>query len=75
MARLRVGTDIGGTFTDLCVLEEERGQFFNLKVPSTPRDLTQGVMRALEDFFHNGRSPTETTLLFHATTVATNALF
>ena len=74
MARFRVGTDIGGTFTDLCVLEEERGEFFNLKVPTTPRDLTQGVMEALENFFQTGRSPGEATLLFHATTVATNAL-
>jgi N-methylhydantoinase A len=74
MARFRVGTDIGGTFTDLCVLEEEQGQFFNLKVPSTPRDLTQGVMEVLGDFFHSGRSPAEATFLFHATTVATNVL-
>jgi N-methylhydantoinase A len=74
MARFRVGTDIGGTFTDLCVLDEEQGEFFNLKVPTTPRDLTQGVMRSLESFFKNGRAPGEVTLLFHATTVATNAL-
>ncbi|MGH7817176.1 MAG: hydantoinase/oxoprolinase N-terminal domain-containing protein, partial [Candidatus Binatia bacterium] len=74
MARYRVGTDIGGTFTDLCVLDEEGGEFFNLKVLSTPKDLTQGVMEALETFFQNGRAPDDTTLLFHATTVATNAL-
>ena len=35
MASYRIGTDIGGTFTDLCVLEEERGEFFNLKVATT----------------------------------------
>jgi N-methylhydantoinase A len=74
MARYRIGTDIGGTFTDLCVLEEEAGEFFNLKVLTTPKDLTQGVIEALETFFHDGRTPDDTTLLFHATTVATNAL-
>ena len=74
MARFRVGTDIGGTFTDLCVLEEEQGECFNLKVPTTPRDLTQGVMESLESFFQTGRAPEEATLVFHATTVATNAL-
>jgi N-methylhydantoinase A len=36
MARYRIGTDIGGTFTDLCILEEESGEFFNLKVLTTP---------------------------------------
>jgi N-methylhydantoinase A len=74
MARYRVGTDIGGTFTDLCILEEERQEFFNLKVPTTPRDFTQGVMESLDSFFQNGRSPDEVSLFFHATTVATNAL-
>ncbi|MBI2991214.1 MAG: hypothetical protein HYY47_03630, partial [Deltaproteobacteria bacterium] len=43
MSRLRIGIDIGGTFTDLCVLEEETGEVFNLKVLSTPADLTRGV--------------------------------
>ena len=74
MARYRIGTDIGGTFTDLCILEEEGGEFFNLKVLTTPRDLAQGVIEALETFFHGGRAPEDTTSLFHATTVATNAL-
>jgi N-methylhydantoinase A len=74
MARYRVGTDIGGTFTDLCVLEEETGDFFNLKVSTTPKDFTQGVIESLEHFFQNGRTPGDVSLLFHATTVATNAL-
>jgi N-methylhydantoinase A len=70
----RVGTDIGGTFTDLCVLDEERGESFNLKVPTTPGDLTVGVMEALNEFFRGSRAPADVSLLFHATTVATNAL-
>jgi len=74
VARFRVGTDIGGTFTDLCVLDEERGEFVNLKVPTTPKDLTEGVLEALETFFENDHSPDDVTLLFHATTIATNAL-
>lgn len=74
MSRLRIGIDIGGTFTDLRVLEEQTGEVFNLKVLSTPADLTRGVMEALDDFFADGRSPDDVTFLFHATTVATNAL-
>jgi len=72
--RLRIGIDIGGTFTDLCVLEEHTGEVFNLKVLSTPAELTRGVMEALDGFFADGRSPDDVTFLFHATTVATNAL-
>ncbi len=74
MSRYRVGIDIGGTFTDFSVLDEQDGQVFNSKVLSTPADLTEGVMQALDEFFGNGRSPEDVTFLFHATTIATNAL-
>jgi N-methylhydantoinase A len=74
MPRYRIGIDIGGTFTDLCVLDEEGGEAYNSKVLSTPADLTRGVMQALDEFFASGCAPEEVTFLFHATTVATNAL-
>ncbi|HVO93254.1 MAG TPA: hydantoinase/oxoprolinase family protein [Terriglobales bacterium] len=74
MSRYRVGIDIGGTFTDFSVLDEQDGSVFNSKVLSTPADLTEGVMHALDDFFGKERSPEDVTFLFHATTVATNAL-
>jgi len=70
----RIGIDIGGTFTDLSVLDELGGGVFNSKVLSTPADLTEGVMQALDEFFGNGRLPEDVTFLFHATTIATNAL-
>ncbi|MGE5218735.1 MAG: hydantoinase/oxoprolinase family protein [Chloroflexota bacterium] len=74
MSRYRVGIDIGGTFTDFSVLDEQSGEVFNSKVLSTPADLTQGVMNALDEYFGNGRLPEDVIFLFHATTVATNAL-
>ncbi len=74
MPRYRIGIDIGGTFTDFSVLEEESGEFINSKVLSTPADLTEGVMNALDEFFGNGRRPEHASFLFHATTIATNAL-
>jgi N-methylhydantoinase A len=74
MPRYRIGIDIGGTFTDLSVLDEEGGEVYNSKVLSTPADLTRGVMQALEDFFASGRASEDVTFLFHATTIATNAL-
>ncbi|MGE5302552.1 MAG: hydantoinase/oxoprolinase family protein [Alphaproteobacteria bacterium] len=74
MPRYRIGIDIGGTFTDLCVLDEQGGEVYNSKVLSTPADLTRGVIQALDDFFSGGRASEDVTFLFHATTVATNAL-
>ena len=74
MAQCRMGIDIGGTFTDLCILDEERGEFINVKVPSTPQDLTEGVTEALDAFFKEGKTADDLTFLFHATTVATNTL-
>ena len=74
MSHLRLGIDIGGTFTDLCALDEERDELINLKVSTTPRNLTAGVMQALQSFLVDGRSPDDVSFLFHATTVATNVL-
>lgn len=74
MTRYRVGIDIGGTFTDFCVLDEHGGELFHTKVLSTPADLTRGVMDALDDFCGDERRPEDVSFLFHATTIATNAL-
>jgi N-methylhydantoinase A len=74
MPRYRIGIDIGGTFTDFSVLEEESGEVVKAKVLSTPDDLTRGVMNALDEFFGANRLPEDANFLFHATTVATNAL-
>ncbi|MBM4262437.1 MAG: hydantoinase/oxoprolinase family protein [Deltaproteobacteria bacterium] len=70
----RVGIDIGGTFTDFVVLDEAGGAVFSSKVLSTPADLAEGVMNALDEFFGKGKRPEDVSFLFHATTVATNAL-
>ena len=42
----RLGVDVGGTFTDLVLLAGDR--LVTAKVPSTPRDQSEGVMRSLE---------------------------
>jgi N-methylhydantoinase A len=66
-----VAVDVGGTFTDVFVLDEESADVRVAKVPSTPRDPMQGVM--------DGIAAAEldlgdVTLFSHGTTVATNAL-
>ena len=69
MGETRVGVDVGGTFTDVVALGE--GGIRTAKVPSTPRDQSEGVVRALKAV---GSDAQGTTSLAHGTTVATNAL-
>jgi N-methylhydantoinase A len=67
--KVRLGVDVGGTFTDLVALSE--GDLITAKVPSTPRDQSVGVMNAV------GVSEVEAgsvAALAHGMTVATNAL-
>ena len=64
---IRVGVDVGGTFTDLVALDG--GGVVTAKVPSTPRDQSQGVLRALEAI-----EAGEVAAFAHGMTVATNAL-
>jgi len=71
----RIGVDIGGTFTDVALVEETSGRLGVAKVPSTPSDLAQGVLRALEVAMgQHGVAADEVSLLSHATTVVTNAI-
>ena len=71
----RIGVDIGGTFTDVALVEETSGRIGVVKVPSTPADLAEGVLRALEIAMSRyGVDHTEVGLLSHATTVVTNAI-
>src|SRR4051812_34343067 len=65
-----VAVDVGGTFTDVCVLDQASGELFVAKVAST-RDPIDGVMAGVEQA---GIDLSKTALFCHGTTVATNAL-
>src|SRR5437588_12655194 len=70
MGDLRVAVDVGGTFTDICILDEEHGTIDVAKVPSTddPIDaVVSGVVEAGVDL-------RDVVVFSHGTTVATNAL-
>ena len=70
-----VGVDIGGTFTEVALVNETDGQIGIAKVPTTPRDFGEGVVQALEIALReNGVAADEVTLLSHATPVVTNAI-
>jgi N-methylhydantoinase A len=71
----RIGVDIGGTFTDVVLVEEVSGRVDVVKVPTTPRDFARGVLGALETATRTrGVAPRDVAWLAHATTVVTNAL-
>jgi N-methylhydantoinase A len=71
----RLGVDVGGTFTDLLLINEESGETHTAKVPSTPEDssigVLDGVARICEE---SGVDPGQVGRVMHGTTVATNAV-
>src|SRR3546814_13693072 len=49
MERWRVGVDSGGTFTDICLFEEEQGRVEVWKVASTPDDPSRGIAQGVDE--------------------------
>jgi len=71
----RLGVDVGGTFTDLILVNESIGDIHTAKVPSTPSDSSIGVMNGISRVCGNaGIDPKEITQVMHGTTVATNTV-
>ncbi|MEM9198183.1 MAG: hydantoinase/oxoprolinase family protein [Pseudomonadota bacterium] len=72
---LRLGVDVGGTFTDLLLLDEARGRVVTAKVPSTPEDSSVGVLNGIEKICREaGITPGDIAEVMHGTTVATNTV-
>lgn len=73
---IRIGVDIGGTFTDFCGWREGSGrEIISLKVPSTPPAFEEGFRQGFELLLE--RLPPklgEAALVMHGTTVSTNAV-
>jgi N-methylhydantoinase A len=71
----RIGVDIGGTFTDVALIDDVTGRIGVAKAPTTPRDFAQGVLTALDAAMRRYEVPAgDVGLLAHATTIVTNAL-
>lgn len=69
---LVVGVDVGGTFTDLFVLDEAQGRADIVKVPSTRGEESVGFMNGIQRVDARGAQNLAT--IIHGTTVGTNAL-
>ncbi len=75
MTRAALAVDIGGTFTDVTLLDRASGRLWNAKTPSTPHDpsigFIDGVAAALAA---SGLAPGAIGQVIHGTTVATNLI-
>ncbi|MCC7426333.1 MAG: hydantoinase/oxoprolinase family protein [Alphaproteobacteria bacterium] len=71
--RLRIGVDVGGTFTDLAMVDETTGRILFHKVPSTPADPSQAIEAGILGILALAKGdPKEVAFVGHGTTVATN---
>lgn len=72
---VRVAVDIGGTFTDLQILDEATGATFAAKTPTTPDDPSEGLITGIREAAQTyGFGLGDITALMHGTTIATNAV-
>jgi N-methylhydantoinase A len=72
--KYRVGIDIGGTFSDLVVMDED-GRVSTLKVSSAPDEVIAALVDGLRDLQRRaGLDPADAIAVVHGTTVATNAI-
>ncbi|GHH69214.1 5-oxoprolinase [Streptosporangium violaceochromogenes] len=71
----RLGVDVGGTFTDVLLIEEATGKTRRTKVPSTPQDQSVGVIEGVTRVLADAQvRAADIRQFLHGTTVATNAV-
>src|SRR5918995_5452810 len=73
-SRFRLGVDVGGTHTDLVLLDSETGDVMVEKVASTPQNPALGVLDGVGRFIARGIAPADIAFFAHGTTITTNAL-
>jgi N-methylhydantoinase A len=72
---LKLGVDVGGTFTDVLLLAEDTGELTIAKVLSTPEDQSTGVIAGVQQACKaRGISASELSLILHGSTVVTNMI-
>lgn len=70
----KLGVDVGGTFTDLCLFNEDQRETMVLKLPSTPEDPSKAIIEGIENILRlNHVAAHSVQYVVHGTTVGTNA--
>ena len=73
-SRYRLGVDVGGTHTDLVLLDVATGELMVEKVSSTPKNPALGVLNGVMRFVARGVKAEDIEFFAHGTTITTNAL-
>jgi len=74
-ATLKIAIDVGGTFTDVVLLDPTTQSFHYAKTPTTHHDLTEGVLKGLREILEKAGVDDGTVChLIHGTTIGTNAI-
>ena len=72
---MRISIDVGGTFTDVNMVDDRRGEIYSVKTLTTPGDLSEGVCRGIEKILSLSQmSMDELDYIAHGATTGTNAL-
>jgi N-methylhydantoinase A len=72
---IRIAVDIGGTFTDIEILDAGSGAIHQIKTPSTPADPSIGLLTGIRQASERFGFPMQAVqYLLHGTTIATNAV-
>ena len=73
--RYRVGVDVGGTFTDIVLVEEASGEILTAKVATVPKDPSQGCIDGIDKALSRYHLvPEQLSFVVHGTTIATNTI-
>jgi N-methylhydantoinase A len=74
-ARFRVGVDVGGTFTDIVLVEESTGEILVAKVHTVPADPSRGCIAGIDKVLEKyGLGADQISFVVHGTTIATNTI-
>ena len=72
---MRIGIDVGGTFTDVVLVDDVTGQIHYAKTSTTPGNLADGVLAGIEKVLAIAKkSIDDLAYIVHGTTIGTNAL-
>src|SRR5437588_12676620 len=72
--RYRLGVDVGGTHTDLVLLDSARREILIEKVASPPKNPALGALDGVARFLARGIAPSQIDFFAHGTTITTNSL-